>query len=324
MKTSALMIGTTAVLALIVCQAIGAAAPGPEANPADLLDACNVVWDSPSKDSGGSMPLGNGDIGLNAWVEENGDLVFFISKTDSWTDSGRLVKLGQVRLRLTPSLAVQPFRQELQIRKGVIEIQSGTGDQQSIIRLWVDANRPVIHIEGESRQDIEAQVGLYVWRTADCDMQKESSIGYLRELNTGPIMEKADTLLPQKDNRIVWYHRNAGTIVPLAMKMQNVESLLPLVHDPILHNTFGGAISGKGMVSAAAGEATQALKTAEPTRRLDVAIHLLGAQTDTAEEWVEKLNGIIAEEHTTGVNEAWLAHCAWWQEFWSRSWIYVR
>jgi hypothetical protein len=45
------------------------------------------------------MPLGNGDIGLNAWVEENGDLVFFISKTDSWTDSGRLVKLGQVRVK---------------------------------------------------------------------------------------------------------------------------------------------------------------------------------------------------------------------------------
>ena len=323
MKISAMMMGK-ALLALSVCLSVGDAAAAPEANPADPLDACNVVWDSPSKDSGGSMPLGNGDIGLNAWVEENGDLVFFISKTDSWTDSGRLVKLGQVRLRFTPSLVVQPFRQELQIRKGVIEIQSGTGDQQSIIRLWVDANRPVIHIEGESQQESEAQVGLYVWRTADCDMQKESSIGYLRELNTGPIMEKADTLLPQKDNRIVWYHRNAGTIVPLAMKMQNVESLLPLVHDPILHNTFGGAISGKGMVSAAAGEATQALKTAAPTRRLDIAIHLLGAQTDTAEEWVEKLNGIIAEERKTGVNEAWLAHCAWWQEFWSRSWIYVR
>ena len=30
----------------------------------------NVVWDSPSKDYSGSMPLGNGDIGVNAWLEE--------------------------------------------------------------------------------------------------------------------------------------------------------------------------------------------------------------------------------------------------------------
>ena len=59
-------------------------------------------------------------------------------------------------------------------------------------------------------------------------------------------MEKADTVLPQKDNRIVWYHRNEGTIVPLAMKLQGVESLLPLVHDPLLHNTFGGCYQRQG------------------------------------------------------------------------------
>ena len=316
--------GKAVLLTLMACQTVRAATPGAAAKPGNLLDACNVVWDSPSKDSGGSMPLGNGDIGLNAWVEENGDLVFFISKTDSWTDSGRLVKLGQVRLRLTPSLAAKPFRQELQIRKGVMEIQSATGNQQSTIRLWVDANRPVIHIEGESKQDIEAQVGLSVWRTKDLDMQKESSIGYLSEMNTGPVMEKADKVLPQKDNRIVWYHRNEGTIVPLAMKLQGMESLLPLVHDPILHNTFGGAISGKGMVAAVAGEATKTLKTATPTRRLDIAIHLLGAQTDTAEQWVEKLNSIVDEAGKTGLDKAWQAHCTWWQEFWNRSWIDVK
>ena len=148
MNKLAMMIGKAALLALITCPVVRAAATGQESKPANPLDACNVVWDSPSKDSGGSMPLGNGDIGLNAWVEENGDLVFFISKTDSWTDSGRLVKLGQVRLRLTPSLLAKPFRQELQIRNGVMEIQSAIGNQPSTIRLWVDANRPVIHIEG--------------------------------------------------------------------------------------------------------------------------------------------------------------------------------
>ena len=36
----------------------------------------NVVWRAPSRDSQGSMPLGNGDVGLNAWVEPDGDLRF--------------------------------------------------------------------------------------------------------------------------------------------------------------------------------------------------------------------------------------------------------
>ena len=70
------------------------------------VDAYNVVWNSPSKDSSGSMPLGNGDIGVNAWVEENGDLLLYVSKTDAWSENVRLLKLGRVRLRLTPN----PFR----------------------------------------------------------------------------------------------------------------------------------------------------------------------------------------------------------------------
>ena len=46
-----------------------------------------VIWDSPSVDSKGSMPIGNGDIGLNVWVEPSGDLCFLIGKTDAWDDS---------------------------------------------------------------------------------------------------------------------------------------------------------------------------------------------------------------------------------------------
>ena len=93
-------------------------------DPLAELDRCNVVWESPSTKSSGSMPLGNGDLGLNVWVEENGDLLFFICKTDAWGDSGRLLKLGQVRVRLSPALATGSFRQELQLRNGVIEIPS--------------------------------------------------------------------------------------------------------------------------------------------------------------------------------------------------------
>ena len=51
--------------------------------PLTSLGAYNVAWDNPSRDSHGPMPLGNGDIGTNAWVEEGGDLVFYVSKTDA-------------------------------------------------------------------------------------------------------------------------------------------------------------------------------------------------------------------------------------------------
>ncbi len=48
------------------------------------------------------MPIGNGDIGLNIWTESNGEVVLYIGETDAWNENGRLLKLGRVRLKLTP------------------------------------------------------------------------------------------------------------------------------------------------------------------------------------------------------------------------------
>jgi len=41
------------------------------------LEQYNIVWDSQSRHSGESMPVGGHDIGLNVWVEK-GDVLFYI------------------------------------------------------------------------------------------------------------------------------------------------------------------------------------------------------------------------------------------------------
>ncbi len=43
------------------------------------LDAYNVVWTTPSRNSGESMPVGGGDIGLNVWVED-GEVLFYLTQ----------------------------------------------------------------------------------------------------------------------------------------------------------------------------------------------------------------------------------------------------
>ena len=80
----------TYVLMILGCHSLADALPA-----ADPLDSCNVVWGSPSENAHGSMPLGNGDVGINAWVEANGDLVFYVSKTDAWDENARLCKIGR-------------------------------------------------------------------------------------------------------------------------------------------------------------------------------------------------------------------------------------
>ena len=45
------------------------------------------------------MPCGGGDIGLNVWVE-NGDILFYIAKSDAFDENNTLLKLGRVRIHL--------------------------------------------------------------------------------------------------------------------------------------------------------------------------------------------------------------------------------
>src|ERR1700758_5186973 len=70
------------------------------------LTSNNVIWTNPGPSSAQSMPLGNGDIGLNVWVETNGAVDFYIGKSDAWGDSVQgdegLMKVGGVRLSMNP------------------------------------------------------------------------------------------------------------------------------------------------------------------------------------------------------------------------------
>ena len=79
----------------------------------------NVVWNTPSRNSSESMPCGGGDIGMNVWVE-NGDILFYLSRSGTFDEHNCLLKQGRVRLRLFPnpfSSAVD-FRQELKLNDG--------------------------------------------------------------------------------------------------------------------------------------------------------------------------------------------------------------
>ena len=271
------------VLALLV--ASRAAGVGGDAESLRLLDQCNVVWTTPGEDSRDSMPLGNGDLGLNVWVEKNGDLVFYVSKTDAWSDNvGRgkgLIKLGRIRVRLTPVLAVgTQFSQTLRLREGMITITAG----DTKLRVWVDANRPVIHVESESSQPEAMQVAFETLRPApEQDLQ-------------------ADTLLEGQTNRIVWYYRNQNKTVP---ELTNL--------------TFGAVISGDGLVSAG----SAVLKSAMPAKRQVISICALAAHTATPENWLEQLSQVAGQTTTVDLATAWREHTDWWREFWNRSWVFV-
>jgi len=265
---------------------------------AEELDRSNVVWDTPSKDSLGSMPLGNGDIGLNVWCEPGGDLLLYISKVDAYNSWHMLPKLGRVRIRLTPNpfAGGQPFRQELLLREGTVAITAGNGKEQVALRVWVDANQPSIHVTGGRAIPLEAQVSLE-WVG---DRKKEA------------------TLPEQKEARLVWAFRNEGSAYQHPAHIKSPELAKSFV-DPLLHRTSGGLIEARGGKRIS----PETLQVKAADGKLDLSIQILSSQTKDMAEWVARIGQQADESARRNPAQDVSAHLAWWKAFWDRSHIVV-
>ena len=245
----------------------------------------NVVWDSPSADCHGSMPLGNGDIGLNVWALADGTLHLLISKTDAWDDNSRLVKVGEVVLKFDPSVFAGKFRQELDLQTGSILFQDK-------IRVWVDANHPVIHVT----TDLLATANLALWRTNRHEIaQLQCSDIMLNRSKPGqkeaPMFVEPDTLV----DATTWFHHNTKSVGPeITAKIQGITGFKQ--PDPILNRIFGGRV----------------VKT-----KTGFDIFVLTEQPSTPEKWLATMDTLIRLAGKADFD----AHKRWWTEFWNRSWI---
>ena len=299
-----------------------AAAPGPDAVPAEQLDGCDVVWDSPSKNACGSMLLGNGDIGINAWVEAGGDLMLYLSKTDAWDENARLCKLGRVRVKCDPPLAVKDgFRQHLKLREGVIVIESKIQGQPATLRLWVDANQPVLRVEADSAVPVTCRAEVELWRLRERPFgpqdDSHSSSG-LSDQACKPVV-LPDVVMPTTAPQVLWYHRNTRSVYELGLQVQHLGSLTGKFADPLLNRTFGASLRGDGFVA----DGKLALKSAAPAKHQTLTLTALTAQTATPEIWLAQLEKLERNIATHDLTQSRLAHEAWWRDFWNRSWIFV-
>ena len=76
---------------------------GLSARESNFAGQNDVAWHILGTNENDSMPIGNGDLAANVWTEQNGDLVLLVAKADAWTELGKLVKLGRVRIQLNPN-----------------------------------------------------------------------------------------------------------------------------------------------------------------------------------------------------------------------------
>jgi hypothetical protein len=265
----------------------------------------NLAWETPGTGGFDSMPIGGGNIALNVWAEKDA-LLFYIGSSDSWNSGPTLVKLGRVRVTLSPNPFGKDFRQELDLASNSVLV-SGRGEDGNEVRLrvWVDASQPVVHVEGDASKPVTAKVALEWWQE---DQARHDG------------------------NAVEWWHRNEAESEYRArnIKQQSLEKIADLVGDPLSNLTFGGRVSGPGLVVDGTGNGTQegmafhslSLKTSEPTKRLDVRVALRIAQDATLEQWQKEVAGLDAATRDTTAAD-WAKTVAWWNQFWDRSRIVI-
>ena len=295
----------------------------------------DLTWTTPSQDSWGSMPIGNGDIGINVWVEENDNLQFIIGKTDAYDANATLLKLGKVNVEFDPNpfrSGYTTFSQHLDVGSGKIKI-TGTapvagGDPITVdLEVWVDANNPSIRVTGTSNTDVDVTVSFETWRTGNANREltgRELPQMYKNEAESNTnttvsflrIFRERDTVVSGLPDRVIWYYRNTWSRFSWVNEFQNLSGWSGA--DPLLNRTFGAAILGAGMTRS-----SDTAIVANDITSVDVSIYPYTAQTADINTWRSGLQASIGAVTAKNAESRASAHVEWWDSFWKRHWIKV-
>jgi len=291
--------------------------------PADVLsqlNSYNEVWTSPSANgSPGSMPIGNGDITANVWVENGGDLMMYIGKSDTWSEGTRLLKIGRERIHFSPNpfTVGAPFSQTLDLYHGKIDIAAGQNGSQIYLHVWIDANQPVIRVEAAGDQAFTMTCSNEVWRSSPyTPTGSDPASGSWRGVNTG-WTETADTVL-SLSNRLVSYHRNATSLYQTILSGENLSGQWTNFADPYVNRTFGATTKGANFSKVN----DYTLQSASGTN-FTLSIYSYTAQTSTAAGWQNQMSNAVVQVDATDIETARTNHYNWWDAFWNRSWIFI-
>lgn len=276
----------------------------------------NVIWGTPGRSSTDSMPLGNGETGINIWTEENGDCCLYLARTDAWDEAGRLAKLGRVRIHMEPPLPQDLFRQELDLETGSVNISAGRGENAVCLRVWVDAHRQIIWADMDSTSPRSLTVSLEIWRTtpqtfAPGSLELGSFIGQDGEKD--PVCIAADTVLDGGNTCVMWHHRNPSSIWMRTLTQQGLDEYVNPQDDPLLNRTFGGGFIGTGLIRTT----PQTLTSEKPQCQCQLAIATHTSVCAEKENWEEEVQALLKNGHAAEHDEAWLQHAAWWRARWS-------
>ena len=296
------------------------------------LDAYNPCWTEPSRDASESMPCGGGDVGMNVWVE-NGEVLFYLSRSGVFDENNVFPKLGRVRLSFTPNpFEGARFRQELKLRDGYVEIEAEKAGKRTVVELWANVFSPVVEVSVQSDVPLVTTATYESWRTDSLVWNEAGRVRASIAFRDAPM--KA-VIHPDsvrfEENRVLFYHRNREeTLFDWTVEQQHLSSVKNQLWNPLSKLTFGGYMEGEGMIADGISEGHYVdtdfkgfrLKSAKAKRRHRLNIVMHTAQTETLEQWMDGLQETGKNYRRQAAQEKTRSR-KWWNEFWNRSYVYI-
>ena len=275
------------------------------------------------------MPCGGGDIGLNVWVENN-ELFFYISQSGTFDENNALLKLGRVRVKLSPNpFEGKKFAQQLILKDGYVNIKASNGKLSTNIDVWVDVFHPVIHIDIRNNIPVTTEATYESWR-----YKERLSSGRANNANSykwapGQVKTFKDQI-SFENNSILFFHRNdPATVFDITVKQQGLDSVKDQLFNPLKDLTFGGKFEGTNLQAAGETDGTYLntdfkgwkLKSKSATRSQSLNIYLYKANAPSVDEWK---NGLTSSIQKANAEKNALTNTRnWWKNFWDRSFIFI-
>jgi hypothetical protein len=270
----------------------------------------NIEWTEPGKTAVESMPIGGGNLGLNVWTTQD-ELLFYIGSSDSWNGS-RQVKIGRVRIILSPNPFVGEFSQKLDLATNSIDVHGRAADGTVVdLHLWVDALQPVVHVEGKASRPVKVTAAIELIGGSEGRFDGATAAWRFR-VSDGPSPQHAKGIAANR-----------------------IQAIATAVPDPMANHTWGGRLSGAGFVADQTGEMEEPLPkdkvmksrylrltTKEPVTRIDLRATLRIDQDPTVEAWEKAVTELEAKTLTTSAADRAKTE-AWWRAFWDRSHIVI-
>ena len=280
------------------------------------------TWTTPSRNASESMPCGGGDIGMNVWCED-GDVLFYLSRSGCFDENNTLLKLGRFRVHLSSPLNMKSFRQQLVLGDGYCQVTDG----QRWIKIWADTYKPVVHVEVTmEKEKTDVEVTYESWRTHDIVLTKRERFQTSYKFAAPKGLTTHHDSIVADESGITFMHLNGQqTIFDATVSQQKMDAVKERLYNPLKDLVFGGRMHGDqfrlkehttGRYASSDYEGwTYCSQRSSQRHALTIT---LATRQGNIGEWQNELQ---RTERLIQTKRDWHLTRQWWRQFWQRSYV---